>query len=810
MLPTRPRSRPAERLLTRAVRAACLGLALASIQGHALAADPVPALDAAAPRAYNIAAGPLGRALASFGVDAGLALSFDPALTDGLTSNGLSGTHTAREAAALLLAGSNLELVARGDGTYTLRKRQAAVVIPGETALPPVRVTAKSDPNALPAAYAGGKVARGGRNGMMGDGDYMSSPVNVVAFTSEFRDDTQALSVSDMLKYSVSAQTPQAGAVNTTDVLYVRGFSVGSFDGTFEGLPGLLGRMPPVETVERVELLLGANTFANGTPGAVGGSINIVPKRAGDEPLYRVGVNARTESIFGTTVDMGRRFGPDNVLGLRVNLGYSDGDTELTNGQRRTFARSLAFDFRGDDTRFTFDYMGNDRRLPAEAWFAILPGGTVPDVKRASRDFRQPWTFYKDEWDAAVARGQWDFATGWTATAAIGRMWNKVERLSMVSEINDADGNLENAYQVWGGSVGHSKQNRYGHAHEVSVRGQFNLGSVKNVLNAGFSEFGERGNYAGVGPAAYFDYASNIYSPVHYPAPALTPPEMPTSAGPRTRNKSIFIANEFRMLEERLSVTLGARQVAFHPNDDSGTKKKLSPGVGIVFKAQPTLSVYANYLEGLDAGYTVEQNGPGGTYMETLPPLPAKQMEVGVKGDLGTLGYTAALFDIKRPSYYSVSGITANNGMQRNRGLELSLFGKPMPQLSMYGSTTFIDPTLEKTDGGTNDGKLPQSAARFLANVHADWSLPMVQGLGLLGAVSHSGKVYNDDSNTQLLKAWTRLDAGVRYRTKLFGRQTVTRLNLDNVLDKKYWVSERGTIYMAPARTIGVSFTADL
>src|SRR5690606_22631392 len=117
-------------------------------------------------------------------------------------------------------------------------------------------------------------------------------------------------------------------------------FNVGAYDGTFDGLPGLLGRMPPVEAVERVELLLGANAFANGQPSSVGGNINIVPKRAGEEPLYRVGVNYRTKNILGTTVDAGRRFGEDKAFGIRVNASYADGQTELEDGQRRAFSRA--------------------------------------------------------------------------------------------------------------------------------------------------------------------------------------------------------------------------------------------------------------------------------------------------------------------------------------------------------------------------------------------------------------------------------------------------------------------------------------
>jgi len=133
MSPARPRvsTRPIacrERRLALSVRAALLGLAL--VTAPLAQATGAAALDAAAARSYNIPAGPLGRSLSSFAVNAGLALSFEPALTEGLQSPALSGSYAPREAINRLLAGSGLELVARSDGSYTLRKAAAPVPAP--------------------------------------------------------------------------------------------------------------------------------------------------------------------------------------------------------------------------------------------------------------------------------------------------------------------------------------------------------------------------------------------------------------------------------------------------------------------------------------------------------------------------------------------------------------------------------------------------------------------------------------------------------------------------------------------------------
>src|SRR5258708_34929621 len=100
--------------LAHAARLALLGMALAA--GAVQAAEPAPApTPAPAAQTYQIAPGPLGRTLAGVATAAGISLSFDPALTEGLTSPALSGHYAPQQALQRLLAGSGLDMVARSD-----------------------------------------------------------------------------------------------------------------------------------------------------------------------------------------------------------------------------------------------------------------------------------------------------------------------------------------------------------------------------------------------------------------------------------------------------------------------------------------------------------------------------------------------------------------------------------------------------------------------------------------------------------------------------------------------------------------------
>jgi len=89
-------------------------------------------------RTYAIGPGLLADVLADFAGASGVALSFDPTLLQARRSDGLRGTYSVREGFDRLLGDTGYELVARGQGAYTLRRRptpasDAATVLPTVT-----------------------------------------------------------------------------------------------------------------------------------------------------------------------------------------------------------------------------------------------------------------------------------------------------------------------------------------------------------------------------------------------------------------------------------------------------------------------------------------------------------------------------------------------------------------------------------------------------------------------------------------------------------------------------------------------------
>ncbi len=86
-----------------------------------------------------------------------------------------------------------------------------------------------------------------------------------------------------------------------------------------------------IESIEGVEVLKGPNAmlFGMAPRGNVGGNINVVPKRAGDTPITQFTGSYISDAQFGAHLDVGRRFGPDNSLGVRFNGLVRDGTTPV-------------------------------------------------------------------------------------------------------------------------------------------------------------------------------------------------------------------------------------------------------------------------------------------------------------------------------------------------------------------------------------------------------------------------------------------------------------------------------------------------
>ena len=670
-----------------------------------------------------------------------------------------------------------------------------------------VVVTASADASAqgLPKDYAGGQVARGGRLGLLGNVDIMDAPFNTTNYTQALIQDQQARSVADVVQNDPSVRVAR-GFGNYQELYVIRGFAVNSDDLAYNGLYGLLPRQfVASELLERVEVFRGANSFVNGAApggGGIGGMINLLPKRAPNAPLNRVTLGAETGGQLYGAADIARRFGPDNRGGIRVNAVRRDGDTAIDREERELSVFSIGADWRGDAYRVSADVGYQDHKLynarPSVTVDGNLPVVAAPD---ASSNWAQPWTESKERDVFGTLRAEVDLGADSVAWAALGMRKGDESNILASATVKALDGtaNMTRFDNVREDEV---------KTGEIGARTELRTGAVKHGLSATVSGFhAESKNAYAMGD--FGGWNTNIYRPVDVAAPPTGFWPGGNMFDPLLTRKSILssaaIADTLSFADDTVLLTVGVRHQRL--KDDSydyvtGAQNPAAsyernantPVAGIVYKPAKGVSLYANYIEALQQGGIASSGGTGRLANEgqALAPYVSRQKEVGVKVDGGKLGGSIALFTTGQPLAYIQNNTFGTFGEQRNRGVELSVFGVPAKGLRLLGGATLLDTKQRRTFQGESEGLEAIGVPEIQVNLSADWDVPNVPGLSLNARTVYTATQYADKFNTQKVPSWARLDIGATWTTRLMDRDLTLRARIDNVTDRNYWASSGG------------------
>jgi iron complex outermembrane receptor protein len=699
-----------------------------------------------------------------------------------------------------------------------------------EPGIATVVVSASADASAqgLPAAYAGGQVARGGRLGLLGNVDIMDAPFNATSYTQALIQDQQARSVADVVQNDPSVRVAR-GFGNFQELYVIRGFAVNSDDMAYNGLYGLLPRQfVASELLERVEIFRGANSFINGAApggGGIGGAVNLVPKRAPNNPLNRVTLGVESGGQVVGAFDVARRFGEQDRAGIRVNAVHRSGDTAVDRESRELNVVSVGLDYRGANYRLSADAGFQEHALDAARPSVTVGAGLrVPSAPDASHNFAQPWTRSTERDTFGTLRGEVDLApnlvpnlVGWAAFGA--RNGSEFNALTTTTTTDNAGGlNM--------GRFDNRRDDRT-RTGEIGLRGDLRTGPVKHTISASASAF-EMKSFNAYGLSDFAGWSTNLYRPVDVAAPSPTFFTGGSLQNPLPTHKAILgsyaIADSMALLDDALRVTVGIRRQRIKDYSYDYTtglqnagydQSANTPVAGIVYKPMKNLSLYANYAEALQQGPTASAFGVVlANQGQVFAPYTSRQKEVGVKYDGGKLGMSAALFTVSQPLGYVEGNVFGVFGEQRNRGLELSVFGMPMRGLRVLGGLTLLDAEQRRTAGAVNQGKDAIGVPDTQLNLGGEWDIAQVPGLSLNARAVYTAKQYADAANTQQLSSWTRFDLGANYLTRVMERDVTFRARVDNAFDRNYWASAggypgAGYLVLGAPRTFTVSASVD-
>lgn len=718
-------------------------------------------------------------------------------------------------------------LVAVSTGAYAQTSAQAPNADAG---LATVTVTSSADASAqgLPKAYAGGQVARGGRVGILGNQDVMSTPFSTTSYTNELIENQQARSVADVLLNDPGIRTAR-GFGNFQESYFMRGFLLSSDSLANNGLYGLLPRQYiSAELFERVEVLRGATAFLNGaTPAgdAVGGSINLLPKRAPNEPLSKATIGFASGGQYYAAGDVARRFGPDNSTGVRVNIARRKGETGVHSEDVDLTVASIGLDWRNANARLSADIGYQDHKLSrTRTNVALGPTAThVPAVPDSRANWSQPWSFSNERDTFGTVRGEYDFSADITGWGAVGARRNYESNSLANLTVDDANTGAGSTYRF--DNTGRDKVV----TGELGVRARARTGTVGHQIVATVAAYkADRDNAYGF--STFNGLATNLYTPVNYAQPALafTGNTLSSPSLNRTVKLTSFaVGDTLSLLNDSVLITLGLRHQKLEQDNysyaDATTPSTLSSNysqgrtsqlASAVYKFRPDLSVYGNYVEGISPGDTAPATASNrGTQ---LAPFISRQKEVGLKYDGGRIGASLALFTTNKPRAFVVpQGEFAAAGEDRHRGMEVNVFGEVMRGLRVLGGATLLQAEQQSTGSASTDGKRVIGVASRQANLGVEYDVPVVRGLTLDARMLATGGSFVDPANTLSVPGWARYDIGARYLMSVSGKLVTLRARVDNVANRNYWASSggfagSGYLVMGTPRVVTLSASMEL
>ncbi len=622
------------------------------------------------------------------------------------------------------------------------------------------------------------------------------TPASVSVVAAPLLEQQDARVLGEALR-NVSGLNPQTES-GVADYFLLRGL-----DSQSSGLVMTDGAPEPQVTfyqlynVDRVEVLKGPASFLYGS-NPLAGAVNLVRKRPSRDGFVVVTGSAGSFATQEGTLDANWS-APGDRLGLRLNALWerTDGWRDGRGGRVRAANPTLLWRASDRDT-VAADFERVESLYQPDSGLPILLDRRVAGVP-SRRSYQSPL----DNSDQTAGRAQieWERKAGglalrdklyyrgldWRSNGTLftGVFPDQTGRL----QVNRVLTLLDDRQAFWG--------------NQLEVTATVTRGGYEHRLLAGLEVARRDDTFTldvGLLPAI------DLLAPVETAqGPVFLLPGQSSAADARTWIVSPYVLDDVA-LSSRLHLLVGARFDRSDLRDGvsrtSRRDSQLSPMVGLLYALSDHLSFYGNAGQGF-APPSTRVAGP--RRAET-----GAQAEAGVKGDLlgGRLRATLAAYQIERrhQAIPDANGLTAQDGGQRSRGVELEVAAEPLPRLFTLLSYAYNDAVLTRFREqvqvsffppayATLDraGNTPPLAPAHIANLWLTRRLPGGFEISLGGRYTSSQFIAAD--NAFAIPAAFTADAALSYS---LGRLKA-HLNAKNLTDKRTYTRGFGSTSVIPA-----------
>ncbi len=779
---------------SRSARAFAVALATAgaagTLTGAAGTAHAQPAQ-----QSFSVPAGPLGLALASFGRQAGLQVTYLASAAAGKTTQGFSGTATRQEALGRILGGTGLTFSFANSTTVAIAAPSGAgVTTPapgGGIQLATVEVAGDGDGTV-------GFVASRTSAGTKTNTPLIEVPQSISVVTRDELDVRAVQTDAEALTYTpgIYAQ-PFGGAQNQQNpFFFIRGFQ-SAYGGSFvDGLISFVNYRYEPYAYSRYDVVRGPSSTLYGQSDP-GGLVNRVSKLPTPEAFGEVQLQAGNFQRYQGAFDIGGPIGEDGKLLYRLTGLIRDAnapidyDFGLTAPDKRQFIAPAFTVKPNEDTTITF--LGNylNDKIGQENAFIWPAAGLQTHIALPLAD------------DVAWKQQQW--ALGYLLEHKFSDTLVFRQKLRYSHMASTFVGSY--AYDLVGTeasmALSGNDEKRYDFVLDNNMEYRFFTGGAEHTLLTGldYQNTIDWIAFTGSFDLPPFNIAAPNYNVLYPPATAWL------SSNTKQQILGLYAQDQIKF--NNWILTFGGRQDYVWGSgsgfdlystdiffDDVAADQRFTYRGGLTYVFDSGVAPYVSYTTSF-----LPQSGVD-AFGHPMKPTTGEQWEGGVKYQPpGTnILLTAAVYDLKKqnvPTPYGPNpfGPQVQDGEITSRGIELqavaSVNGWNINAAYTYAHVVVTQANPDVPGSDLALGKHPRSVPDQMASLWLDYTFSEggLSGLNLGGGVRYIGKSYADALNTIVNDPYTLVDAVVRYDLgrlvpQMKGAQLA--LNATNLLGSQY------------------------
>lgn len=627
----------------------------------------------------------------------------------------------------------------------------------------------------------------------------LDTPQAITVISKELMRDQAMQSMADVIRYVPGIVTAQGEGNRDTAVF--RGNS-STADFYIDGIRDDVQYYRDFYNIESVEAMKGSNAMIFGRGGS-GGVINRVSK----QPEWkRIGAASLTLGSWNNrrlSVDVGTPV--DSALAVRVNAMLENSDSYRQGGHLERSGINPTLGWRaGSNTSVSLSYEHfkdervADRGIPS---YQGKPLDTDPSTFFGNPELSPTWS----KVDAFSALIEHDFNIGLS-------LRNRTRAASYDKFYQNVFPGAVNAAGTMVALQGYNNATQRDNVfNQTDLMFALNTGTIRHQLVAGM-ELGRQvtDNFRNT---AYFlsagTNATSINVPLSQPRSAATVTFKQSASDANNHGvadtASLYLQDQIEFSPQWLMVA-GLRRDRFavdFTNNRNATKIEVSdtpvsPRLGLVFKPAAALSLYASYSLAY-APRAGDQMSSLTASNKAFDPEEFKNLELGAKWDIAAgLSASAAVYRLDRSNVAITDPLDNSKTMlvdgQRSQGVELGIQGKVTRDWSIMGGYAYQDAKITRAQSSSI--KAGASLAQVPVHSASLWNRYEFNpvwggGLGLV----YRGAIYPSTDNLVSLPGFSRVDAALYYA---FSKTLNLQLNVENLLDKKYYASANSNNNITP------------